>query len=406
MSRLNFRWEQGRSAASDEAAKAGSRGRGRLRGQHSTSHRGKMCRGHGPSNFHHPGSQDTQKCCRYGCGREGRCPAVGQQCQRCNKKGHFEHMCSSVREVRKDHQEVGTDEEEEFLLESVTTDNKKPWTTSLKIKGIEVHFKTDIAPDVTIINERTYEKFKNKPKLSVTCITLTMPGGRQGVSSLPRLLSKTNHSGFKWLLLARNKVGRNAAEKMSLVKRLDIHVFGKIRTSAHHHETMGTSLLCTSCTMHTISVTEEGQGKIRMHGISRHNPRSEGGYRLVCIHGPHHQAQSGSVFISKDWMRGKETTQHTTDLGWHSSRAVWRQVFHDTWHVFGVLSDTSGRRWFLVDSIHHSLQMLHFREGSHGNITGSWVFLNKNERDSNWLGRLQCYHGWHHCLWLYRRGAW
>jgi len=106
-------------------------------------------------------------------------------------------MCRSVREVRKDHQEVGTDEEEEFLLESVTTDNTKPWTTSLKIKGIEVHFKTDIAPDVTIINERTYEKFKNKPKLSVTCITLTMPGGRLGVSSLPRLLSKTNHSGFK-----------------------------------------------------------------------------------------------------------------------------------------------------------------------------------------------------------------
>ena len=64
-------------------------------------------------------------------------------------------MCSSVREVRKDHQEVGTDEEEEFLLESVTTDNTKPWTTTLKIKGTDVHFKTDTGADVTIMNEWT-----------------------------------------------------------------------------------------------------------------------------------------------------------------------------------------------------------------------------------------------------------
>ena len=64
------------------------------------------------------------------------------------------------------------------------------------------------------------------------------------------------------MIVVRTKVGRNAAEKMSLVKCLDIHVFGRIRTSAHHHETMGTSLLCTNCMMHTISVTEEGQGKL------------------------------------------------------------------------------------------------------------------------------------------------
>ena len=212
-------------------------------------------------------------------------------------------MCNSIGEVRKDHQEVGTDEEEEFLLESVITDN-----TKLKIKGTEVHFKIDIGADVTIINEQTYEKFKNKPKLSATRITLTSPGSR--LSTRGVFFAKTvvkNEPFWFQVIVVRNRVGsnllsRNAAEKMSLVKLLDIHenVFGKIRTSAHHHETRGTALPCTNCTMHTISVTEEGQGRIRMHGISRHNPRSERGYRLVCIHGPHHQAQSGSALISKD----------------------------------------------------------------------------------------------------------
>lgn len=125
-----------------------------------------------------------------------------------------------------------------------------------------------------------------------------------------------------------------------------------------------------------------------MHGIGRHNPRSEEGYRLVCTHGPCHQAQWQCPdlrwFQKTEW-GGKETTLHATELGWHSSRAVQHKVFHDTWHVFRVLLDTSGRRQFLVENIHHSLWTLHFQEGSHENIAGSWVLSNEDERDPGGL---------------------
>ena len=51
-----------------------------------------MYRGRGPSNFHNPRSQDAQKCgrCGSGHGRDGHCPAVGQQCLKCHKAGHTE----------------------------------------------------------------------------------------------------------------------------------------------------------------------------------------------------------------------------------------------------------------------------------------------------------------------------
>ncbi|KAK7102680.1 hypothetical protein V1264_020867 [Littorina saxatilis] len=175
---------------------------------------------------------DGQECGK--CGRDhpkdGQCPARGQQCRRCKRKGHFARMCRSVREVETEH------EEDEFFVDSVIADNSKPWTTVLKIKDIEVQFKIDTGADLTIINEKTFDRFKNKPKLSATRVQLSSPEGR--LSTKGEFFAKTNLKGQTFnfrVIVVRNSLGnnllsRNAAEKMGLVKRLEeIHadVFGK-----------------------------------------------------------------------------------------------------------------------------------------------------------------------------------
>ena len=50
------------------------------------------------------------------------------------------NVCATVQMVKADLQDVGTDEEREFFLDAVITDNTKPWTTKLNIQGTDVQF--------------------------------------------------------------------------------------------------------------------------------------------------------------------------------------------------------------------------------------------------------------------------
>ena len=147
-----------------------------FRGQRFTANREKMYRGRGYLYSHNLDVQKCGKCCR-GHGQEENCAARGKTCRKCHKKGHFERMYNSVQEVKADLQDVGTDEEREFFLDAVITDNTKPWTTKLNIQGTDVQFKINTGTDVTIINERTHEQL-NKPKLLKSKIVLSSPGGR------------------------------------------------------------------------------------------------------------------------------------------------------------------------------------------------------------------------------------
>ena len=176
----------------------------------------------------------------------------------------------------------------------------------------------------------------------------------------------------------------------------------------HHHETRGTALLCTDCMTCTISFTEEGQGRIRMHGIGRHNPRSEGGYRLVCTHGPCHQAQWQCPdlrwFQQTEWGGKRDHTacywtwttqlqscpaqsfsQHLTRLQ-GSFRYLWQKTV-PCWEHSSLPSDASLSRGFPW-KYHWVLSAFKW----------SWK--------RPWrLGRLQRHHGRHHHLGSHRRGA-
>lgn len=105
------------------------------------------------------------------CGRrnrqhgDGKCPAIGKQCRKCQKMNHFAVRCRN-----KDIQEVtGTvgGQEDSFFLGSVTTctDESEAWFVKLKICKKEPTFKIDTGADTTVITEGTYKTLPWIPTL-------------------------------------------------------------------------------------------------------------------------------------------------------------------------------------------------------------------------------------------------
>ena len=79
-----------------------------------------------------PPRHTTRKCERCGCaqhGREGKCPALEQKCNKCNARGHFTYVRISERkmnfEPRTDY-EVESNETKPFIGE-VESDKTKPF---------------------------------------------------------------------------------------------------------------------------------------------------------------------------------------------------------------------------------------------------------------------------------------
>ena len=208
-------------------------GRGRGRNTANRGQRGReLSRG-----GRHKTEQQAAKCgrCGYGHGSNP-CPAHGQKCNRCHKKGHFKKMCRS--QIQSGIQEVVPDRDSEnetdYLLDSVIIEDSQPWTVDLKIKDTVVNFKIDTGADISVMSDKSYRQLKRKPELSQSEVRLTSPGGRLTVRGefYAKTCYKDTHYKFK-VVVVENKVGnllsRNAAIKMGLVKRLEeVHsdVFG------------------------------------------------------------------------------------------------------------------------------------------------------------------------------------
>ena len=225
-----------------------ARGRRSMRGlaSGSFSHRGR-----GQSRFNQNQRNERYENVANPCGRCGRnhnqretCPAKGQTCLKCKKKNHFQKMCKTkVHEVQID-QNSDEDsvyvEEDSFNVDSIIVDEAKAWFTNLKINGVEVRFKLDCGADVSIISEKTFEKFKNKQKLSPSKIALTSPGGKLNVKGQFYAKTVVKNEAFKFRVIvvknlkSYNLLSRTASSKMGFLKLVqnveDVHanVFGNI----------------------------------------------------------------------------------------------------------------------------------------------------------------------------------
>lgn len=162
------------------------------------------------------------------CGKCGfthdrhRCPASGKECRNCNKKGHFAKMCFK-RVVR----EVQCENEDHYWIDTIISDDKKPWVKKLMIQGSQVDFKIDTGADISIMNEQTFYSLKVTPKIYHTSVALMSPGGK--VVSTGEFTATTTVKGLTYsftVVLVKNRGGnnllsRNVAEEMQLVKRLE-----------------------------------------------------------------------------------------------------------------------------------------------------------------------------------------
>lgn len=79
---------------------------------------------------------------------EKKCPALKSKCNKCHKKGHWEHACHS-KAVRESIEEV---KQLYFVGEVGRETSQDDWTVSLTIGNIPVTFKITMGADATVIN--------------------------------------------------------------------------------------------------------------------------------------------------------------------------------------------------------------------------------------------------------------
>ena len=169
-------------------------------------------RGNYRNNYRPPTIDKLDSQCGW-CGRAfhpvNQCPAIDAICRKCQKKGHFQHMCGSklvaaVSVESTDYEFLGT-------ITSSHVDSAeaggKPWMICLQMNNQLMEFKIDSGADVTVIAETDYLETWDGP--------LQMPSR---ILALHLLLSLVN-------LVASYKKGINLYMKIFLLsKTCTVHI--------------------------------------------------------------------------------------------------------------------------------------------------------------------------------------
>ena len=96
-------------------------------------------------------------------------------CRTCGKKGHFQRACRSKKISSIDESPVQQDDS--FYL-GVVSDNKEPWSVTLRLNGRPTDFCIDTGAEVTVISEKSYTKI-GSPNLKSLNKTLRGAGSNQ-----------------------------------------------------------------------------------------------------------------------------------------------------------------------------------------------------------------------------------
>ena len=196
-----------------------------------------------------PGKQHTKpqsqnrsnnKCGRCGYDRhEGnnRCPANGQTCKKCRKKGHFAAVCRSRPSYGscKATDEIYTpvmpqefDDSQDFFIGTVDCVNREAaWFVHLDICGSDIPFKVDTGADISVISQSVWESLTNKPTLKPTEIKLNCFNGPLKAKGEFTTITRRGNVDFRFKIVVvetRNTsclLARDVATKMGLVIHVD-----------------------------------------------------------------------------------------------------------------------------------------------------------------------------------------
>lgn len=170
--------------------------------------------------------QKGSRCAR--CGRDKhqqgeRCPAVGVECHKCKRKGHFQAQCfsKSVDTVSAVEEELQTS----FLV-TVSSEEGSSWKVDIRIKQRSVPFKMDTGAEVTAINVQTYSLL-GKPRLAKPTKILLGPAHQklevwgQFTGWLKHGKHSTRQSVYIVQGLKNNLLGLSAITALQLVRRIN-----------------------------------------------------------------------------------------------------------------------------------------------------------------------------------------
>ena len=163
------------------------------------------------------------------------CPAKDSKCNKCFKKGHWAKACKS--QLKKKVEEVYScpevELEGEFFLGQLTKvdmvegNSKESWKAEVKLNEHAVKFKVDTGADVTVIPPNIYHSLVPKPSLS-KCDKMLMGPCKHKLCCLGSFIAKlcVDDKVVRELIyvvkdLERPLLGRDAAEKLKLVNRVD-----------------------------------------------------------------------------------------------------------------------------------------------------------------------------------------
>ena len=181
-------------------------------------------------------TSETQKCqrCGYEAHQQGqRCPASGQSCNKCKKRGHFASVCQSTDEVTS--QEQGTAGANCFLG-AVDGEPTGAWYEPLQLNGHTVRFKIDTGADVSVVSSATWRTL-GKPTLKPTQVQLSSPGGKlHCLGEFTSNVKCKDRTYTESVVVIENSnqislLAREAATRMGLVARLEeVQHFGQMDT--------------------------------------------------------------------------------------------------------------------------------------------------------------------------------
>ena len=115
------------------------------------------------SHNHNPRKKNCCYCGMNHPGPRSKCPASGQTCNNCSKKGHFAVVCKKRRQQTfhvGDEPTQDTDSDNSDFVFSVNTGKKRP-TVAVMINGIKGHMEADSGASANIMDKEQFHKISN-----------------------------------------------------------------------------------------------------------------------------------------------------------------------------------------------------------------------------------------------------
>lgn len=172
------------------------------------------------------------------CGRcgylrhfNGRCPAWGKRCTKCNRMNHFAVVCRSNRNNRVHEVTTQEDDPTEYLfVDSIQNkvETQNDWLLDLKlgVRGVKKSFKIDTGSDVNIIPQSVLSSLKEKCEIKPTHARLE---GYFGKVAKPlgkvtlQVEFKSKYYPIEFMVVDTDRVpvlGRDTSVELGVVKRV------------------------------------------------------------------------------------------------------------------------------------------------------------------------------------------